>query len=237
MDILTLLAWGSGGWGDELAAGLFITIALGVCTLPFGLALGFGVALARRSRIWWLHDAGSIFTTIFRGLPELLTLFLIYYGGQQLLQTVWQALGGTYIEANAFFAGMIALGFVFAAFASEVFLSGFKGIPNGQWEGAAAVGLNRFATMRLVIFPQLIRFALPGLANLWLILLKDTALVSVIAVDDLMRQTRVAAGSEREPFFFYAIALLIYLVLSMISSMGINRVERWSERGQAAVGR
>ena len=136
-------------------------------------------------------------------------------------------------EVSAFVAGMIALGFVFAAFSSEVFLSAFKGIPNGQWEGAAAVGLDRLSTMRLVIAPQLIRFALPGLANLWLILLKDTSLVSVIAVDDLMRQTRVAAGSEREPFLFYAVALGLYLVLSIVSSIGIVRIERWSERGQA----
>lgn len=234
MEALALLSWGSEGWADELAAGLFITVSLALCTLPFGLTLGFLVALARRSNTWWLNDLGSVFTTVFRGLPELLTLFLIYYGGQQIIQTVVQAFGGGHVETSAFVAGMVALGFVFASYASEVFLSAFKGIPNGQWEGAQAVGLSRFSTMRLVIAPQLVRFALPGLSNLWLILLKDTALVSIIAVDDLMRQTRVAAGSEREPFLFYGVALLIYLALSLISSLGIGRVERWAERGQTA---
>ena len=232
MDKLHLLAWGAGGWGDELARGLYVTVTLALCTLPFGLALGFAVALARRSASWWLQDFSSVFTTVFRGLPELLTLFLIFYGGQMLLQGAVTAFGGGYIEVSPFLAGVIALGLVFAAFASEVFLSAFRGIPKGQWEGAAALGLNRFATMRLVIAPQLLHFALPGLANLWLILLKDTSLVSVIAVNDLMRQTRVAAGSEREPFFFYSVALAIYLVLSLVSSAGIMRIERWSERGQ-----
>ena len=149
------------------------------------------------------------------------------------MQKVWQAFGGGYLEVPTFLAGMVALGLVFSAFASEVFASAFKGVPEGQGEGASALGLTRIQTMRLVTAPQLIRLALPGLANLWLILLKDTALVSVIAVDDLMRQVRVAAGSEREPFFFYAVALLIYLALSIVSSFGIQGVERWSERGEA----
>ena len=204
-----------------------------MATLPFGLALGFGVALARRSSRWWFHDAAGVFTTVFRGLPELLTLFVIYYGGQALVQTAWQAFGGGYLEIPPFLAGMVALGLVFAAFSSEVFLSAFKGIPEGQREGAFALGLTRFQTMRFVTLPQLVRLALPGLANLWLILLKDTALVSVIAVDDLMREVRVAAGSEREPFFFYAVACFLYLLLSIISSGGIKAVERWSERGEA----
>ena len=229
-----LLAFGSGGWGDELLAGLWITVSLALATLPFGLLLGFAVALAARSRRWWLNDLASAFTTIFRGLPELLTLFLIYYGGSAVIQQVVALFGGGYVEVSPFLAGMTALGLVFAAFAAEVFSSAFKGIPAGQDEGAAALGLRRGQCMRLVILPQLVRLALPGLANLWLILLKDTALVSVIAVDDLMRQTRVAAGSEREPFFFYATACAIYLVLSIVSSVGVNRVEAWSERGEAA---
>ena len=232
--MLDLLAYGSTGWGDELLAGLWITVSLALSTLPFGLALGFAVALARRSSRWWANDLAAAFTTVFRGLPELLTLFLIYYGGSTLIQMAFQAFGWGYVEVSPFVAGMIALGLVFASFAAEVFSSAFKGIPHGQDEGAAALGLSRLQTMRLVIAPQLVRLALPGLANLWLILLKDTALVSVIAVDDLMRQTRVAAGSEREPFFFYAVACGIYLTLSIVSSAGVKRVETWSERGQAA---
>lgn len=231
---LSLLSWGAAGWSDELAAGLAMTLGLAVCTLPFGLALGLGVALAGRSGNWFAQDMASVFTTVFRGLPELLTLFLIYYGGQALVQAVVAAFGGGYVEISPFLAGVIALGFVFAAFSSEVFASAFKGVPNGQWEGAQALGLGRWTTFRKIIGPQLVRLALPGLANLWLILLKDTSLVSVIALDDLMRQTRVAAGSEREPFLFYSVALLLYLGLSLVSSLGIRRVEAWSGRGHNA---
>lgn len=230
-DGLNLLAWGSAGWGDEIFAGLILTIALAVCTLPFGLLLGFLLALARRSSVWLLNAAASVFATVFRGLPELLTLFLVYYGGQILLQRFVSLFSDAYVEVSAFVAGMIALGVVFASFASEVFLSAFRGIDAGQYEGAKALGLSRITTMRLVILPQLVRLALPGLSNLWLILLKETSLVSIIALPDLMRRTNVAVGVTKEPFLFYSIACGLYLALSILSSVGIARLERWSGRG------
>jgi polar amino acid transport system permease protein len=128
---------------------------------------------------------------------------------------------------------MIALGVVFAAYASEVFTAAFNGIPKGQWEAAAAIGLHRWQTLRLVVAPQLLRLALPGLANLWLVLLKETSLVSVIALNDLLRMTSVAVGTTKQPFFFYFVACLIYLLFSIVSSFGIGAIERWSERGEA----
>ena len=121
---------------------------------------------------------------------------------------------------------MVALGVVFSAYVSEVFLSAFRAIPRGQYEGGYAIGLTPGQTMRLVILPQLIRIALPGLANLWLILLKDTALVSAIGLNDILRWTSVGARVEREPFLFYGFAILIYLVLTIVSSVFINRIER-----------
>jgi polar amino acid transport system permease protein len=131
---------------------------------------------------------------------------------------------------------MIALGVVFAAYASEVFTAAFNGIGAGQWEGAAALGLHRWHTMRLVILPQLLRLALPGLANLWLVLLKETSLVQVIALDDLLRMTYNAVGFTKQPFFFYFVACMIYLVMSIVSSFGINAIERWAERGERVRG-
>jgi polar amino acid transport system permease protein len=232
-DYLGLLAYGPTGWGDEILAGTWLTVRLAVATLPLGLALGFLVALARRSRSALLRGFAETFSTVFRGLPELLTLFIVFYGGQMALQAVVSSFSDGTVEANAFLAGMLALGLVFAAYASEVFTAAFNAISRGQWEGAASIGLNRWQTLGLVILPQLVRLALPGLANLWLLLLKDTALVSVIALNDLLRMTSVAVGSTREPFFFYFVACMIYLLLSIISSFGINAVERWSERGEA----
>jgi polar amino acid transport system permease protein len=230
---VALLAYGPTGWGDEILAGAWLTIRLALATLPVGLVLGFLVALAKRSDSMILRGFGELFSTIFRGLPELLTLFIVYYGGQMLLQLIARQFSDASVEANGFIAGMLALGFVFAAYASEVFTAAFNGIPKGQWEGAAAIGLHRWQTMRLVILPQLIRIALPGLANLWLILLKETSLVSVIAFNDLLRMTSVAVGTTKEPFFFYFIACMIYLFFSIVSSFGIGAIERHAERGES----
>lgn len=232
-DYLTLLSFGSDGWGDEIARGLVVTVTLALATLPFGLLLGFFLALAKQSEERSLRAAADIYTTIFRGLPELLTLFIVYYGAQILLQQLIGLFTDAYFEINSFVAGMVALGFVFSSYASEVFQSAFKGIAKGQYEGGYALGLNRFQTMRLVILPQLIRLALPGLSNLWLILLKDTALVSIIGLADLLRQTGIAAKVTKEAFLFYGLACLIYLVLSIISSYGISSIERWARRGEA----
>jgi polar amino acid transport system permease protein len=231
-DLFQLLQTGPAGWGDEILAGAWLTIRLALATLPFGLVIGFLVALARDSESKILRALGGAFTTVFRGLPELLTLFIIYYGGQILLQKLIGLFTDTYVEVNGFVAGMVALGLVFAAFASEVFLAALRAISKGQIEGGYALGLSRFQTLRLIIFPQLWRYALPGIANLWLVLLKDTSLVSVIALNDLLRMTNVVVGATKEPFFFYAVACAIYLIFSIISSFGITWIERRAERGE-----
>jgi len=223
----TLISWGPQGWLDDIAYGVFITISLAAATLPVGLAIGFVVALAKQSDEPSLRLAGNVYTTIFRGLPELLTLFLVYYGVQIGLQNLVKFFSpSATIEVNSFIAGMVALGVVFSSYASEVFLSAFRAIPRGQYEGGYAIGLTRFQTMRLVVLPQLIRIALPGLANLWLILLKDTALVSAIGLSDILRQAGIAARVTREPFLFFGLACLIYLALAIISSVGIGAIER-----------
>lgn len=231
-DLFRLLEFGPGGWGDEIASGAWLTIRLALATLPFGLILGFLVALARDSGFKPLLIAGNTFTTIFRGLPELLTLFIIYYGGQILLQRIVGLFTDTYVEVNGFVAGMVALGLVFAAYASEVFLSALRAISKGQIEAGFALGLNRVQTLRLITFPQLWRYALPGIANLWLVLLKETSLVSVIALNDLLRMTNVVVGATKEPFFFYSVACAIYLLFSIVSSFGINWIEAYAARGE-----
>lgn len=228
-----LVSCGSAGWGDEIALGVKVTISLAIATLPVGLTLGFLIALAMQSKEQSLRTAAGIYTTIFRGLPELLTLFIVYYGFQMVLQSALASMGSDErVEISAFFAGMLALSVVFSSYASEVLLSAFKGIPSGQYEAGSAVGLSKSRTMRLVIFPQLIRIALPGLGNLWLVLLKDTALVSVIGLADILRQTGVAARVSKEAFLFYGIACLIYLALASLSSVGLKVISNWANRAE-----
>ena len=234
-NFLSLLSFGPDGWGDQLAAGTWMTIRLAVSTLPFGLVLGFFIALAKVSERWWLSAVGEIYTTVFRGLPELLTLFIIYYGGQVLLQRlVGLVAPDAQVGVNSFVAGMFALGMVFAAYASEAFVGAIRAIGKGQFEAGDALGMRRATTWFVVVLPQLIRLSLPALGNLWLVLLKDTALVSVIALNDLLRMTNIAVGATKQPFFFYLVALLIYLALSIISSIGLSKLETRFGRGYGA---
>jgi polar amino acid transport system permease protein len=230
-DLISLLAWGPNGWGDELAMGALVTVGLSIATLPGGIVLGFFLALAKQSRDPLVRLSSQIYTTLFRSMPDLLTLFVVYYGAQFAFSAISNAVFGVGLNFSPFVAGMIALGVVLASYVSEVFLSAFRAIPHGQYEAADAMGLHRWQTLRLIILPQLIRLALPGLSNLWLGLMKDTALVSVISLNDLLRQTQIAVSSTKQPFFFYLVACLVYLVFSLISSVGIHRIDAWATRG------
>jgi len=228
------LLLGADGWGAALADGLWLTVRLAVATLPFGLLLGLVLALAINGRRRWLARMATVFATVFRALPELLTLFIIYYGGGALLQTLSRALfGQPFGEFSAFLAGMLALGIVFASFASETFVAALRAIARGQHEAAAALGLSRWRTAVTVIAPQFWRLALPGVGNLWFVLLKDTSLVAIISLPDLMRSSYLAAANTKEPLFFYALACGAYLVISLLSSTALSRLERRVNRGMA----
>lgn len=229
---LTILSFGPEGWGDELARGAWLTLALALSTLPFGLVIGLIVALAKDSRSMILRGIGNVYTTIFRALPELLTILIIYHGGQALSNRIAAGMGFSGgVEINGFVAGMLALGVVLGAFSSEVWLGGLRGVAKGQREGAHALGLSRFTAFYKVVFPQVLRLSLPGLGNNWLALLKDTALVSVIAFTDLMRITNVAVGFTKRPILFYAICCVLYLLMSTASGFILHWLERRSARG------
>jgi polar amino acid transport system permease protein len=233
-NLLSLLSWGPEGWGDELARGAGLTLLLAVTTFPIGLGVGLLMALARDSGSASLRLVGNAYTTVFRSLPELLTILIVYFGGQILARQIAVALGFSGdIEINGFAAGVISLGLVLAAFSSEVWLGALRSVPKGQREGAYALGLNRYHCFRHVIFPQLLRLALPGLGNNWMALLKDTSLISVIAFSDLMRMTNVAVGVTKQPLFFYAVCCLIYLLLAIASSIAIDKLAAQTTRGPA----
>ncbi|MBZ5758266.1 MULTISPECIES: ABC transporter permease [Rhizobium] len=231
----TVIACGDTGWGDEIALGMKVTIVVALSTLPVGLAIGFLVALGQQSEEKSVRLAASIYTTIFRGLPELLTLFIVYYGIQIALQSLLASLGYEgRVEINAFVAGMLALSVVFSAYCAEVLLSAFRAIPKGQYEAGDSLGLGRFRTMQLIVLPQLIRIALPGLGNLWMNLLKDTSYVSIIGLTDILRQTGIAVRVTKDAFGFYLLACGLYLFLAIVSSVGLGFIDRWTKRSEAS---
>lgn len=236
-DKFALLGFGDGGWGLALLQGAGITISIALATLPFGLALGLVIALWKRSGNIVLRAISTGYTTVFRGVPELLTLYIIYFGIQVLLQEAWRWLGlpGSF-SMPPFVAGMVALGVVLSAFSSEVWVGALNAIPRGQREAAAALGLHKGLTFRLVVLPQLIRVALPGLGNNWMVLLKETSLVSVITLPDIMFITTRANVATKEPFLFFGAAMVIYLVFSLVSAWGIGKMEARANRGIAAFG-
>ncbi|MER9291474.1 MULTISPECIES: ABC transporter permease [unclassified Mesorhizobium] len=233
-SIWTLLSWGPEGWLDDIAYGALITIALALATLPIGLAIGFFIALAKQSEEPSLRLAANIYTTVFRGLPELVTLFLFFFGMPILLQHLVRYFRpDTTIDVNSFVAGMIVLALIFSSYASEVFLSAFRAIPKGQYEGGYAIGLSNWLTMRKVIVPQLLRIAFPGLENCWLSLLKDTSLVSVVGLAETLRNASIAARVTKHAFLFFGVASLVFLALAVLSSFATSAILRSLGRREA----
>ncbi|OHV88198.1 ABC transporter permease [Mesorhizobium sp. ORS 3428] len=233
-SIWTLLSWGPEGWSDDIASGVLVTIALALATLPIGLVIGFFVAFAKQHEEPSLRLAANVYTTVFRGLPELVTLFLFFFGMplilQHLVRFFWPA---ATVDVNSFVAGLIVLSLIFSSYTSEVFLSAFRAIPKGQYEGGYAIGLSKWQTMRLVILPQLLRIAFPGLENCWLILLKDTSLVSVVNLAETLRNAGVAARVTKHSFLFYSVAALVFLLLAILSSVATGYILRSLGRKEA----
>jgi polar amino acid transport system permease protein len=224
------------GFGHLLWEGAWVTIQLAVVSLFFGLLIGLVGATAKLSTIAPLRWLATAYTTIVRGIPELLLVLTIYFGGSMLLMAIADNFGYTeYIEVGAFAAGVTALSIAFGAYSTEVFRAAIQALPKGQWESAYALGLPKFTTFRRIILPQVWRLALPGLGNLFQVLLKDTALVSVVGLNDLMRQAYVATGSTKEPFTFYMAAALIYLGLTAISTLITTYLERASNPAEKRV--
>jgi polar amino acid transport system permease protein len=233
---LHLLGFGPEGWGLAMLQGAGLTIALALATLPFGLALGLIIALMARADSWLARGFATIYTTVFRGVPELLTLYIIYFGLTLLVQQALTSIGLPGWRMHPFLAGMIALGIVLGAFSSEVWVGALNAIPKGQREAAAALGLSKAQAFRLVVFPQLMRVALPGLGNNWMVLLKETSLVSVITLQDLMFITTRANVVTKEPFLFFGAAMLLYLAFSLVSWWGLAWLEARANRGFATTG-
>ena len=229
-----ILRFGDTGFGDELAVGALVTLEIALYSLAIGLGLGLTAAGAKLSRSVVLRGIAEAYSLLIRGVPELLIILLVYYSGGAAIEALLGFFGhDVAFDFNKRLAGSFALGLIFGGFASEVFRGAFIAVPKGQIEAALAIGMTRRQVFLRVRFPQMLRFAVPGLGNLWMVLLKDTSLVSVIALDELMRETSVAAEATQRPFVFYLAAAALYLLLTIVSDVFRARLERRANRGIA----
>ncbi len=232
MHIVHILGLSEGGWGAALLVASGLTLALSV--LGFLLGAVFGAMAAggrlsgRRIPSWFAHAYG----TVFRGVPDLLTIYLLYYGGSIALTKLGGLLGNAgFIGLPTFATGVIALGIISGAYQGEVYRGAYHAIDGGQFDACKALGLSRFQSLRFVIVPQLMRHALPGLGNVWQLVLKDSALISVIGLVELMRQSQIGAGSTREPFLFYTAAAVLYFLLAVVTASVFRYGEARAWRG------
>jgi len=219
------------GFGPALAAGTLMTIKLALSALSLGLVLGLLGALAKTSPYKPLRWLGGSYSTLVRGVPELLWVFLIYFGTVGLMHAIGEMLGRPNLELSAFAAGTIALGICFGSYATEVFRGAILAIPKGHREAGLALGMSKARIFWRLILPQMWRIALPGLGNLFMILMKDTALVSVIGLEEIMRRSQIAVTASKEPFTFFLVAAFIYLGLTILAMIGMYFLEKRASRG------
>lgn len=219
------------GFGPALAAGALMTVQLALSALCLGLILGLLGALAKTSPYKPLQWLGGTYSTLVRGIPELLWVLLIYFGTVNGMRALGEMLGIPGLELNAIAAGVIALGLCFGAYATEVFRGAILAIPKGHREAGLALGMSRSRILFKLILPQMWRIALPGLGNLFMILMKDTALVSVIGLEEIMRHSQIAVSVTKEAFVFYLVAAFMYLGLTILAMIGMHFLEKRAARG------
>ena len=223
---MELLAFGKTGWGDELFIATLMTIAVSITAMFIGFLFALIFTPLKLSKNKFFNLIGNSYTTVIRGVPELLVIYLFFFGGSGAVMYVASIFGyNEYIEINAFITGSFAIGIISGAYSTEVFRGAIQSIDKGQFEASQVLGLKRFAYFFRVIMPQMLRLAIPNLSNVWQITLKDTSLISVTGLVEIMRQSYIAAGSTRDPLFFYSFAAVLYLTLTFLSMMLINRLE------------
>lgn len=234
--------------GYELAIlrGAWVTIEVAVLSLLLASILGMLGALAKLAPYRGLRAIATLYTTIIRGIPDLVLMMLIFFGGQMLLNNSlyamnewinqwmlssdasheWTAYLPDYIDISPFAAGIITIGFIFGAYMAETFRGAIMAVDAGELEAAKAYGMSGPLAFRRILLPQMIRHALPGFGNNWLVLLKTTALVSIIGLEDMVRIGSLAAGSTKMPFTFYMAIALIFLFFTFVSTTILQAVER-----------
>ena len=207
------------GYGASLLAGAMLTLAVALVSLVIASLLGVAGASAKLSRNRLLRRGAQVYTTVIRGVPDLVMMFLIFYGGQMALNQLADRTGWGELTIDPFVAGTLTIGFIFGAYMTEIFRGAFLAVPNGQREAALAYGMSRTQAFVRIVGPQMLRHALSPLSNTWLVMVKSTAIVSLIGLSDLMQRAKQAGGSTQEPFLFYCAAGAMYLVFTSVSEL------------------
>ncbi|CAM2973049.1 ABC transporter permease [Vibrio rarus] len=234
------------GYEASLLSGAWLTLQVALLSLVLAVILGMLGALAKLSTYRVLRGVATLYTTIIRGIPDLVLMMLIFFGGQILLNNSlyginewinnylsasdpsheWVSYLPDYIDVSPFTAGILTIGFIFGAYMAETFRGAIMAVDSGELEAGKAYGMSPTLAFRRILLPQMIRHALPGFGNNWLVLLKTTALVSIIGLEDMVRVSSLAAGTTKMPFTFYMAVSIIFLVFTAVSTGLLKLVER-----------
>ncbi len=228
---LHLLSLTPPGWGGVLLAGLFASLQLAVGGYLLGLVIGIGGAFGKLYGGPILRDLLEVYTTVIRAVPELVLILLLYYAGTDLINQLLALVGSPSVDISGLAAGIFVIGVVQGAYATEVLRGAIRAIPSGQVEAARAYGMSAVLALRRVTLPAMLPYAIPGLANLWMIATKDTALLAVVGFSELTLATRQAAGSTKAYMTFYLAAGVLYLMVTLVSNVIIALIERRARRG------
>jgi arginine/ornithine transport system permease protein len=206
--------------------GMLLTVEVALLSLLISTLLGMIGALAKLSKSRIAQSIAGTYTTIIRGIPDLVLMTIIFFGGQILLNNIGEKLGWDYIDVSPFVAGFLTIGFIFGAYMTESFRGGILAVSRGEIEAGYAFGMTPFNVFLRITLPAMIRHALPGFGNNWLVLAKTTALVSVIGLQDMVYTAGRAGGSTRNPFTFYCVVAFLFLIITGVSDVGV----RWLDR-------
>jgi len=233
---LELLALSPPGWGATLLSGLANSVLIALGAFALGLAIGVCGAYGKLYGSPLVKDLLAIYTTIVRAVPELVLILILYFAVTDLVNQALVSFGYARIQISGIAAGIAVLGVVQGAYATEVLRGAILAVPAGQIEAARAMGMPATLLARRITLPLMLSFAIPGLANLWLVATKDTALLAVVGFAELTQQTRQAASTTKAFFTFFMAAGLLYLLLSIVSTLLFNKLEKWARKGQRSMG-
>jgi octopine/nopaline transport system permease protein len=230
-ELLQLVSFGPGGWGFALLIAAFMTVSVAVCGFLIGGVIGAVIAWGKLAGNLPVRFSADAYTTVLRGIPDLLVIYLFYFGGSMAVTGLFNLWGEAgFVGVPPFAAGATAIGVVSGAYQAEVFRGAFRVLAKGEIEAGKAAGMSPFLLFRRIIAPQVLRHALPGIGNIWQMALKESALISVTGLVELLRQSQIAAGSTRKPFEFYLIAGAIFLVITWLSQHVFSWLESRARR-------